>query len=109
MTVFLCLAAVNELGVIKMVVRRAVFIQSLIVVVYVLFNMQGNVVVSMKVIVYFYTCITRLPKTPLTRNTCIAEPREAWGGGRPIKCQGWKGERIGVKWVAWEGGFQHWL
>ena len=50
---------------IKMVVRRAVFIQSLIVVVYVLFNMQGNVVVSMKVIVYFYTCITRIPKTPL--------------------------------------------
>ena len=109
MTVFLCLAAVNKLGVIKMVVRRAVFIQSLIVVVYVLFNMQGNVVVSMKVIVYFYTCITRLPKTPLTRNTCIAEPREAWGG-RPIKCQGWKGERIGGKWVAWGGGgFQHWL
>ena len=65
MMVFLCLAAVNELGVIKMVVRRAVFIQSLTVVVYVLFNMQGNVVVSMKVIVYFYTCITRLPKTPL--------------------------------------------
>ena len=31
--------------VIKMVVRRAVFIQSLIVVVYVLFNKQGNVVV----------------------------------------------------------------
>ena len=31
----------------------------------------------------------------LTRNTCIAEPREARGGG--IKCQGWKGERIGVK------------
>ena len=28
-----------------------------------------------------------------TRNTCIAEPREAPGG---IKCQGWKGERIGV-------------
>ena len=36
-----------------MVVRRAVFIQSLIVVVSVLFNMQGNVVVSMKLIVYF--------------------------------------------------------
>ena len=33
------------------------------------------------------------------------------GGGaeRPIKCQGWKGERIGVNCVAWEGGFQQWL
>ena len=91
MTVFLCLAAVNELGVIKMVVRRAVFIQLLIVVVYVLFNMQGNVVVSMKVIVYFYTCITRLPKPPLTRNTCIAEPREAWGGGEAHKMSGMEG------------------
>ena len=40
-----------------MVVRRAVFIQSLIVVVSVLFNIQGNVVVSMKLIVYFYACI----------------------------------------------------
>ena len=29
----------------------------------------------------------------ITRNTCISEPREARGG---IKCQGWKGERIGV-------------
>ena len=29
----------------------------------------------------------------ITRNTCIPEPREARGG---IKCQGWKGERIGV-------------
>ena len=31
------------------------------------------------------------------------------GEGRPIKCQGWKGETIGVNCVAWEGGFQHWL
>ena len=31
----------------------------------------------------------------ITRNTCISEPREARGGGG-IKCQGWKGERIGV-------------
>ena len=29
--------------------------------------------------------------------------------GRLIKCQGWKGESIGVNWVAWEGEFQHWL
>ena len=26
--------------------------------------------------------------------------------GRPIKCQGWKGEIIGVNWVAWEGVIQ---
>ena len=35
----------------------------------------------------------------ITRNTCIAEPREArgaGGGGQPIKCQGGKGERLGV-------------
>ena len=31
------------------------------------------------------------------------------GGEGGIKCQGWKGERIGVNWVAWEGEFQHWL
>ena len=31
------------------------------------------------------------------------------GEGRPIKCQGWKGERTGINWVAWEGEFQHWL
>ena len=33
------------------------------------------------------------------------------GGGKvtPIKRQGWKGERIGVNCVAWEGEFQHWL
>ena len=32
-------------------------------------------------------------------------------GGRPIKCQGCKGERIGVNCVARyrEGEFQHWL
>ena len=52
----------------------------------------------------------------LTGNTCIAEPREprrGWEGGEeetPIKCQGWKGERIGVNCVAWEDcEFQHWL
>ena len=47
----------------------------------------------------------RVKKSPLiigivdrikTRNTCIAEPREARGGGGDIKCQGWKEERIGV-------------
>ena len=27
--------------------------------------------------------------TNLTRTSCIAEPREAWG--RPIKCLGWEG------------------
>ena len=31
------------------------------------------------------------------------------GDGRPIKCQGWKEERIGVNWAAWESEFQHWL
>ena len=51
----------------------------------------------------------------LTGNTCIAEPREprrGWEGVEeetPIKCQGWKGERIGVNCVAWEGEFQYWL
>ena len=54
----------------------------------------------------------------LTGNTCIAEAREPRGGGggveeeeeTPIKCQGWKGERIGVNCVAWEDReFQHWL
>ena len=47
----------------------------------------------------------------ITRNTCIAEPREArgWGGGRPIKCQGWKGERSGVNCAVWEGEFPHWF
>ena len=30
-------------------------------------------------------------------------------GGRSIKCQRWKGERIGVDCVAWESGSQHWL
>ena len=47
----------------------------------------------------------------LTKNTCIAKPREArgGGGGGPIKCQGWKEERIGVNCVAWAGGFRHWL
>ena len=44
----------------------------------------------------------------LTRNTCIAEPHEARGGGG-IKCQGWKWERIGGNWVAWGVEFQHWL
>ena len=29
------------------------------------------------------------------------------GRGRPIKCQGWNGERIGVNCVAWEGEFPH--
>ena len=38
----------------------------------------------------------------ITRNSCIAEPCAA--RGRPIK---WKGERIAVNCVAWEGGFQH--
>ena len=40
---------------------------------------------------------------------CIAEPREARGGGRSVKCQGWKGERIGVNFVVWEGDFPHWF
>ena len=44
----------------------------------------------------------------LTRNMCITEPLITLRG-RPIKCQGWKGERIGVNYVAWEGKFQHWL
>ena len=35
-----------------------------------------------------------------TRNTCIADTRKARGGGRPIKCQGWRGERSGVSCVA---------
>ena len=47
-----------------------------------------------------------------TGNTCIAEAREPRRGCQeetPIKCQGWKGERIGVNCVAWEGReFQHW-
>ena len=30
-------------------------------------------------------------------------------GEKPIKCQGWKGEGIGVNCVAWEGEFQNWL
>ena len=38
---------------------------------------------------------------------------KARGGGEeemPIKCHGWKGERIWVNCVAWEGReFQHWL
>ena len=28
-------------------------------------------------------------------------------GGRPIKCQGWNGERIGVNCVAWDSEFPH--
>ena len=43
-----------------------------------------------------------------TRNTCIAKPREArGGGGRPIKCRGWKGERIGVKFNSHRIGLEH--
>ena len=94
-----------------MVVRRAVFIQSLIVVVSVLFNIQGNVVVSMKLIVYFNTCIiflnfrkrplNEINKTrqqPLTRNTCIAEPREARGGGGGEEAQKMSGMEGGENW-----------
>ena len=33
--------------------------------------------------------------------------RSLGGAGRPIKCQGWKGERIGINCVAWEGEFPH--
>ena len=44
-----------------------------------------------------------------TKNTCIAEPHEAPEAGGGIKCQGWKGERIGVNCVAWEGEFPHWF
>ena len=44
-------------------------------------------------------------------NLGILERGGGGGGGeeRPIKCQGWNGERIGVNCVAWEGGFQQWL
>ena len=44
-----------------------------------------------------------------TRNTCIAETREARGVGKAHKTSGMEGgERIGVNCVAWEGGFQYW-
>ena len=41
---------------------------------------------------------------------CVSQNLEKLGGGaggRPIKCQGWNGERIGVNCVAWEGEFPH--
>ena len=38
---------------------------------------------------------------------CVSQNLEKLGGGRPIKCQGWKGERIGINCVAWEGEFPH--
>ena len=40
---------------------------------------------------------------------CVSQNLEKLGGvvGRPIKCQGWNGERIGVNCVAWEGQFPH--
>ena len=41
----------------------------------------------------------------ITRNSCNAEPCAARGW--PINGQEWKGERIAVNCVAWEGGFQH--
>ena len=51
---------------------------------------------------------TSLHTSSITRNMCIAEPQEAREGwGRPIKCQGWNGERIGVNCVPWEGEFPH--
>ena len=42
---------------------------------------------------------------------CIAEPREARGGGGWLvgPRSGMEGGRIRVNCVAWEGGFQHWL
>ena len=40
---------------------------------------------------------------------CVLQNLEKLGGagGRPIKCQGWNGERIRVNCVAWEGKFPH--
>ena len=39
---------------------------------------------------------------------CVSQNLEKLGGrGRPIKCQGWNRERIGVNCVAWEGEFPH--
>ena len=44
-----------------------------------------------------------------TRNTCVAEPREA-RGRKARKMSGMAGpERIRVNCVTGEGGFQHWL
>ena len=42
---------------------------------------------------------------------CVSQNLEklGGGGGRPIKFQGWNGERIGINCVAWEGQFPHWL
>ena len=36
------------------------------------------------------------------------EIRRKARNGRPIKCQGWKGEKFGVNCVTRAGGFQHW-
>ena len=40
-------------------------------------------------------------KSYLTRNMCIAETREARGGGMPRKCQGWKGGENRSKLCSW--------
>ena len=41
----------------------------------------------------------------------VSQNHAKLGGGSvtPIKCQGWKGERIGVNCESREGEFQHWL
>ena len=49
--------------------------------------------------------------TALLLEICVSQNLEklegGGGGGRPIKYQGWNGERIGVNCVAWEGEFPH--
>ena len=59
--------------------------------------------------VFSLNTMLKFHKYSKTKNTCIAEPHEAREAGGGIKCQGWKGERIGVNCVAWEGEFPHWF
>ena len=54
-------------------------------------------------------CSSKSGTSSNTPEICVSPNLVKFGGGGGIKCQWWKGERIGVNWVAWEGEFQHWL
>ena len=69
-----------------------------------------NSVIQFRILLFaFDLCSSKSGTSRNTLEICVSQNLVKLGGGRPIKCQRWKGERIGVNWVAWEDEFQHWL